>query len=160
VILEALIEPRMCEPRGLVAVCEIAALPQHELELGIQRFDLAPEIGVDSVHAAVVHSSAHAAARGPFLRPFCIGSSPSLLRVESHLEVSVADTGQGIRPEFLPFVFDRFRQADAGPRREQGGLGLGLAIVRHLVELHGGTVTARSSGAGTGATFQVLLPLN
>jgi signal transduction histidine kinase len=84
----------------------------------------------------------------------------SVGREGTHAAITVRDNGIGISPEFLPFVFDRFRQADAGPRREQGGLGLGLAIVRHLVELHGGTVTARSSGAGTGATFQVLLPLN
>lgn len=77
-----------------------------------------------------------------------------------NVEILVRDNGIGITPEFLPFVFDRFRQADAGPRREQGGLGLGLAIVRHLVELHGGTVTAESEGPNKGSTFRVLLPVS
>jgi PAS domain S-box-containing protein len=83
----------------------------------------------------------------------------TLGRVNSHLEVSISDTGQGIGAEFLPFVFDRFRQADPTPTRAHGGLGLGLAIVRHLVELHGGSVKAESEGAGRGATFIITLPL-
>jgi light-regulated signal transduction histidine kinase (bacteriophytochrome) len=83
----------------------------------------------------------------------------SVARVNSHVELTVADSGMGIPPEFLPHVFDRFRQADASTTRAYGGLGLGLAIVRHLVELHGGTVAARSDGPGTGATFVVRLPL-
>lgn len=74
------------------------------------------------------------------------------------VEVSVRDDGQGIDPEFLPFVFERFRQADASTTRAHGGLGLGLAIVRHLVELHGGTVRAESAGQNRGATFTVRLP--
>ncbi|HEX8162400.1 MAG TPA: PAS domain S-box protein [Pyrinomonadaceae bacterium] len=82
-----------------------------------------------------------------------------LARVNSHLEVTVSDTGQGIPEEFLPYVFDRFRQADPTTTRTHGGLGLGLAIVRHLVELHGGSVKAESAGAGQGATFRVSLPL-
>jgi PAS domain S-box-containing protein len=82
-----------------------------------------------------------------------------LERTSSHLEISVSDTGQGISAEFLPFVFDRFRQADSTTTRKHGGLGLGLAIVRHLVELHGGTVRAESAGIGEGATFTVTLPL-
>ena len=73
--------------------------------------------------------------------------------------VTVSDTGQGIAPEFLPRVFDRFRQADSSTTRSFGGLGLGLAIVRHLVELHGGTVSAESPGVGKGATFSASFPL-
>ncbi len=80
-------------------------------------------------------------------------------RVNSHVEITVSDTGIGIAPEFLPHVFDRFRQADQRTTRQQGGMGLGLAIVRHLVELHGGTVRAESPGEGQGATFTVLLPV-
>ena len=82
-----------------------------------------------------------------------------LERVHSHLEIIVGDTGEGISPEFLPYVFDRFRQADASATRFRGGLGLGLAIVRHLVELHGGSVAASSPGKGQGATFTIQLPL-
>jgi two-component system, chemotaxis family, CheB/CheR fusion protein len=73
--------------------------------------------------------------------------------------ITVSDNGDGIDPEFLPFVFDRFRQFEGGPARPSGGLGLGLAIVRHLVELHGGTVSAASRGRGQGATFSVTIPL-
>jgi PAS domain S-box-containing protein len=83
----------------------------------------------------------------------------TLRRLNSHAEVTVADTGQGIAPEFLPFVFDRFRQADGSTTRQHGGLGLGLAIVRQLVELHGGRVRVESPGQGQGATFTVELPL-
>ena len=82
-----------------------------------------------------------------------------LERVNSHVEIVVSDTGMGISSEFLPHVFDRFRQADAGMTRKTGGLGLGLAIVRHIVEMHGGTVEASSAGEGQGATFRVCLPL-
>ncbi len=74
-------------------------------------------------------------------------------------QITVIDTGSGISPDFLPHVFEYFRQADSSTTRKFGGLGLGLAIVRHLVELHGGTVTADSSGEGKGATFTVRLPL-
>lgn len=82
-----------------------------------------------------------------------------LQRINSHVEIIVADNGQGISADFLPYVFDRFRQADNSITRSFGGLGLGLAIVRQLVELHGGTVYAESPGEGQGATFIVKLPL-
>jgi len=82
-----------------------------------------------------------------------------LQRVNSHVEISVTDTGLGIAPEFLPHVFDRFRQADASSTRASGGLGLGLAIVKQLVELHGGAVRATSPGLEAGSTFTVELPL-
>jgi len=82
-----------------------------------------------------------------------------LEREVASVTITVSDTGEGIEPEFLPFVFDRFRQFEGGAARPSGGLGLGLAIVRHLVELHGGTVNAASRGKGQGATFTVTLPL-
>ena len=82
----------------------------------------------------------------------------ALGRVNSHLEISVSDTGEGISAEFLPHVFDRFRQADASSTRRHRGLGLGLAIVKNLVELHGGTVSVESAGLNEGATFYLCLP--
>jgi CheY-like chemotaxis protein len=82
-----------------------------------------------------------------------------LERVNSHVDIVVSDTGIGIREDFLPLVFERFRQADSGPTRKTGGLGLGLAIVRSIVEMHGGTVHAASAGEGQGSTFTVRLPV-
>jgi PAS domain S-box-containing protein len=82
-----------------------------------------------------------------------------LERVNSHVEIAVSDTGQGIPSRFLPHVFERFQQGASGPDREHGGLGLGLAIVRHIVELHGGTVFVESPGVDQGSTFTVKLPL-
>jgi PAS domain S-box-containing protein len=82
-----------------------------------------------------------------------------LTETDSHAVLTVSDTGKGISPDFLPHVFERFRQADSTSTRKYGGLGLGLAIVRHLVELHGGTVQAESEGPDKGATFTVKLPL-
>lgn len=82
-----------------------------------------------------------------------------LERVNSHVEITVSDTGQGIDRDFLEYVFDRFRQADSSKTRKHGGLGLGLSIARHLVELHGGSLHAFSEGAGKGSTFTIKLPL-
>jgi len=82
-----------------------------------------------------------------------------LERADSNLEITISDTGQGIARELLPYVFDRFRQSDSSSSRTHGGLGLGLAIVRQLVELHGGTVSAESPGEGEGSTFKVRLPV-
>ena len=89
------------------------------------------------------------------LSAVAVTDSPS----PNHLQIIVSDTGKGISAEFLPYVFDRFRQADGSITRADSGLGLGLAIVRHLVKLHRGTVTAESPGEGLGATFTVMLPL-
>jgi len=85
--------------------------------------------------------------------------SIDLTCVESTARLTVSDTGDGISPDFLPYVFDRFRQAEGSISRKQGGLGLGLAVARHLVELHGGTITAESEGLGQGSVFSVDLPL-
>jgi len=82
-----------------------------------------------------------------------------LARVSSHVEISVTDNGIGIRNDFLPYIFNRFSQADASPTRTYGGLGLGLAITKSIVELHGGSIAAASSGEGRGATFTMKLPL-
>lgn len=82
-----------------------------------------------------------------------------LERSDSHIEISVTDSGVGIHPDFLPHVFERFRQADASTTRQYRGLGLGLSIVKHIVELHGGTVSVNSAGEGQGATFVVQLPV-
>jgi PAS domain S-box-containing protein len=83
----------------------------------------------------------------------------TLERVNSHLEICVSDTGAGIKPEFLPHVFDRFAQADGTTTRRHGGLGLGLSIVKQIVEMHNGTVRAKSHGEGQGSTFIVALPM-
>ncbi|MBO3458065.1 response regulator [Aetokthonos hydrillicola Thurmond2011] len=88
-----------------------------------------------------------------------IGRIREVISDSPHAKIIVSDTGIGISPDFLPYVFDSFRQADGSTTRKQGGLGLGLAIVRHLVELHGGSVTASSLGEGQGSTFTVQLPL-
>src|SRR3974390_1281956 len=83
-----------------------------------------------------------------------------LQRVQSYAQILVEDTGVGIRPEFLPHVFDRFRQDDATITRRYGGLGLGLSIVKTLVELHGGSVQVQSPGENQGSTFAVMLPIS
>src|SRR5262249_20054952 len=81
-----------------------------------------------------------------------------LSRTDGHVEITVTDTGMGIDPQFMPYIFDRFRQADSTSTRKYSGLGLGLAIVRHVVEMHGGTVAASSPGPGHGATFKLRFP--
>jgi two-component system CheB/CheR fusion protein len=85
--------------------------------------------------------------------------SVTLTTVGTYAQIQVKDSGQGIAPDFLPYVFDRFRQADSSTTKAKAGLGLGLAIVKHLVELHGGTVQAESLGEGQGSTFTVMLPM-
>ncbi len=82
-----------------------------------------------------------------------------LREIDAFAELIIRDNGQGIPSDFLPYVFERFRQADGSSKRKHGGLGLGLSIVKNLVEMHGGTVTAESNGEGTGATFSLMFPL-
>jgi PAS domain S-box-containing protein len=91
--------------------------------------------------------------------PKCGRVEVTVAMIDSHVEIAVRDDGEGIRADFLPYVFDRFRQADGTTTRAHAGLGLGLAIVRHLVELHGGSVRAHSDGLGKGALFCVRLPI-
>jgi CheY-like chemotaxis protein len=156
------------------------------IRLDVQRVDIAPIIAaaVDSVRPA---AEAKGVCISPILDPSAgpIAGDPNRLqqilwnllsnavkftpkggrvhvlleRVNSNIEISISDTGEGIEPEFLPWVFDRFRQADGSTTRRHGGLGLGLAIVKQLVELHGGTIRAKSPGPGHGATFNVCLPI-
>ena len=83
----------------------------------------------------------------------------TLSRANSSYQIQVADTGQGISPDVLPYVFDRFRQADSSMRRQSAGLGLGLSIVKYIVEAHGGNIDATSPGEGKGSMFTVLLPI-
>nr|MBW4573442.1 response regulator [Tolypothrix carrinoi HA7290-LM1] len=93
------------------------------------------------------------------ISPLSSPSPPSPPSPSPHAQITVSDTGEGITSDFLPYIFERFRQADSKFSHSRNGLGLGLAIVRQLVELHGGTVTAESKGKGQGATFTVRLPL-
>src|SRR5262249_22561699 len=83
----------------------------------------------------------------------------SLHADKDHIELCVRDDGEGISAEFLPFVFERFRQADTSTRKVHGGLGIGLGVVRHIVELHGGAVSAESAGRGRGASIRLRLPV-
>ncbi len=165
---------------------EMSRIISGKVRLEVQRVDLAPviEAAVQTVrHAADSKGVRLQVVLDPHAGP--ISGDPSRLqqvfwnllsnsvkfsprgsrvqvlleRVNSHVEVSIIDSGEGMKPEFLPYVFDRFRQADATTTRRHGGLGLGLSIVKQLVELHGGSVRAKSPGPGKGSTFTVTLPL-
>ena len=165
---------------------DMSRIISGKVRLDVQRLDLKPvvEAAIETVRAAAAAKGIRLqAVLDPTARP--VSGDPNRLqqifwnllsnaikftpkagrvqvileRVNSHLEVSVIDNGPGIAPEFLPFLFDRFRQADSSITRQHGGLGLGLAIVKQLVELHGGNVRVRSGGAETGSTFVVSLPL-
>ena len=170
----------------LTDLLDVARIVTGKLTLDRQLLELAPiiEMAVDVVRPA---AEAKRVVLAPTLDPFtgtvsgdatrlqqifwnlisnAVKFTPSggrvdvrLERVEGHARVTVADTGLGIAPDFLPHLFERFRQAESGFTRQHGGLGLGLAIVRHLVELHGGRVEAFSAGEGHGATFVVDVPL-
>ena len=165
---------------------DMSRIISGKVRLDVQRIDLAPalEAAIDTMRpAADAKGIRLQAVLDPVARP--VSGDPNRLqqvfwnllsnaikftpksgrvqvvleRVNSHLEVSVIDSGEGIRADFLPHVFDRFRQADASTTRRHGGLGLGLAIVKQLVELHGGSVRVKSGGPGAGTTFVVSLPL-
>jgi len=165
---------------------DVSRIITGKLRIAVRPLELAPviEAAIDSVRAAADAKGVRLEARadpaaGPVsgdpdrlqqvawnLLSNAIKFTPRGGRVEIRLDVAdrhariqVADTGGGINPDFLPYMFERFRQAEGLSSRALGGLGLGLAIVRHIVELHGGTVRAESAGEGQGATFTVELPL-
>jgi PAS domain S-box-containing protein len=165
---------------------DISRIISGKLRLDVQPLELAPVIAaaMDVVHPAAEAKSIRLAARVSQsvgmvsgdpdrmqqvvwnLLSNAVKFTPeggsvevSLRRVGAQAELVVRDTGAGIHPDFLPHVFEHFRQADSTSTRKHGGLGLGLAIVRRLVELHGGTATAESEGEGRGATFRIRLPL-
>jgi PAS domain S-box-containing protein len=167
-------------------ILDVSRVITGKLQLSIGRVDLSAVINaaIDSVQLAAeskgIHIEVIADPRIRYIRgdatrlqqvvwnllsnavKFTPGGGKIVVRLHragSDVELTVTDTGEGIPPEFIPFIFDRFSQADSSTTRRQGGLGLGLAIVHHLAELHGGTVLAESSGKGLGATFTVRLPL-
>ncbi len=150
-------------PVNLVSVIEQAVQtiqPAAEAKGISLRVNLPPEIGQITGDPArleqVVWNLLSNAVK--FTRPR--GRVEVLLeREDPHICIAVNDTGKGISPDFLPYVFDRFRQADSSSARRYGGLGLGLALVKYLVELHGGTINATSVGEGQGSTFKVILPM-
>jgi signal transduction histidine kinase/ActR/RegA family two-component response regulator len=184
--LEAIERNAQSQVQLIDDILDVSRVIRGKLRLDVRPIDLAPviEAAVDSVRPAaeakgirlqvVLDPRAGRAAGDPDrlqqvvwnLLSNAVKFTPKggraqivLARVDSHVEITVSDSGAGIAPDFLPHVFDRFRQADPTTTRAHGGLGLGLAIVRHLVELHGGTVEADSPGEGQGSTFVVKLPV-
>lgn len=184
--LEIIVRNARAQRRLIDDLLDISRIITGKLHLNVQRVKLAPmiEAVIDSVRPASESKSISlqttldsniSPITGDFdrlqqiiwnLLTNAIKFTPKgghvavrLERIASHIEITISDTGQGIEPELLPYVFDRFRQSDSSSTRRHGGLGLGLSIVRQLVELHGGTVTAESPGEGKGATFQVRLPV-
>jgi PAS domain S-box-containing protein len=167
-------------------ILEVSRIITGKLQLNLQSANLSTIIqtAVDTLRPAIDAKEIELKMQSPAVETIIIGDADRLQQVfwnilsnavkftsdggkievslEQHgrfAEITVKDNGGGIEPDFLPFVFDRFRQADGKMNRKHGGLGLGLAIVRHLTELHGGQVSAESKGLGTGATFTVRLPL-
>ncbi len=150
------------QPVDLVAITERAldtvrpTAAAREIELLLQVADNLPSVSGDAarLQQVVWNLLSNALKFTPAGGRVEISIAPQ----DAAVRLTVSDTGQGIKPEFLPFVFDRFRQADSSSSRRKGGLGLGLALVKHLIELHGGTVEAASPGEGQGASFTLLLP--
>jgi signal transduction histidine kinase/CheY-like chemotaxis protein len=174
------------QARLIEDVLDVSRIITGKMQLAVRRVDLAAviEAAIESVRPA---AAARRIDLLPVLEgPAAIHGDPERLqqvlwnllsnaikftpeggRIEVRLapgadeaRIEVTDSGKGIDPEFLPYVFDRFRQADSSSTRAHGGLGIGLALVRHLVELHGGSVEARSAGPGAGSTFAILLPVS
>jgi PAS domain S-box-containing protein len=167
-------------------VLDVSRIIQGKLSLNLQQVELIPvlEAAIETVQPAADAKEIHIECRFDSIVGVVMGDvnrlqqvvwnllanavkftpkggrvDVKLERINSQIQIRVSDTGTGIAPDFLPHVFERFRQADSSSTRSHGGLGLGLAIVRHLVELHGGTVRAESPGLGQGATFIVNLPM-
>jgi len=154
-----LIEPRRIEITKVVQAAEESISPTAEAKGVNFKTILDPEAGMvsgdpDRLQQAIWNLLSNAVK----FTPEGGHVELRLTRVNSQIEIAVSDDGQGINTDFLPYVFDRFRQQDATTVRQHGGLGLGLAIVRHLVELHGGSVRVESAGEGRGATFTITLP--
>jgi PAS domain S-box-containing protein len=184
--IEAIYRNAQAQARLIEDIVDVSRIVTGKLRLDVQPTELAPiiEAAVESVSPAaearsirlqrVLDSGSSMVSGDPNrlqqvvwnLLTNAIKFTPKggrvqvrLERVNSHIEIIVTDTGEGIAPEVLPHIFDRFRQADSTTTRDHGGLGLGLAIVRHVVEMHGGTVEVESEGQDKGATFTVKLPL-
>ena len=154
------LETRLVDPAAVVT----AALDAVRPAAALKRIDLQATLGTavrpimadpDRLHQVLANLLGNALKFTPEGGHVHVGLAHA---GDDQVEITVRDTGQGIAPDFLPHVFDRFRQADMTTTKPHGGLGLGLGIARHLVELHGGAVRAQSAGEGQGATFTVLLP--
>ena len=184
--LETIVRSARAQRRLIDDLLDISRIITGKLRLDVRPVELAPiiESVVEGVRPAAEARSVHLqTAIDPLISP--ISGDPDRLqqiiwnlltnaikftpkggrvevrleRIASHVELTIKDTGQGIAPEFLLHVFERFRQSDSSSTRRHGGLGLGLSIVRQLVEMHGGTVKAESQGEGQGTIFRVILPL-
>lgn len=152
--------------KELVDVASIINASIDSVQLAVDSKDIGLEVTLDPSARHTLGDSSRLQQVVWNLLSNAIKFTPSGGRIEVKLEragrnlrIRVSDSGQGIHPDFLPFIFERFRQADGTTTRQHGGLGLGLAIVRHLLELHGGTIEADSAGEGKGASFIVELPL-
>jgi len=172
--------------RLITDLLDISRFAHGKLPIQHQRVDAAAVVGsvIDSLRPDAIARQIQVTPLIPTLEVFVSGDGPRLEQVvrnvltnalqftprggevkvalevqDQQVEIAIADNGEGIAPEFLPHVFDRFRQADSATTRRHGGLGLGLAVAQHLVEAHGGKITAESAGPGRGATFRIRLPL-
>jgi len=154
------LEMRMIEPTSFIMAAIETVMPAAELKGVRLETQLDPHAGDISGDAGrlqqvvwnVLSNAIKFTPKGGKIR---VNSA----RVQSQVEITISDSGIGIKRDFLPHIFERFRQADASTTRSYGGLGLGLAIVKNLVELHGGTITAHSDGENEGSTFRIILPL-